>query len=285
MKKVFCVIICAMVFAAGITAQVSQSKYSVVVNEQNVGPYSMDTLKDMIQRGTLTKTSLVWKEGMLKWQEAGLVEELMPLFNIAPPPIPSASQSVPPPIPQSAPPPIPQAAQSAPVPVVSPTKSYLVGETGPAGGIIFYDKGIVSDGWRYLEAAPPATEFQAPWSVNKLDVSGASSTAVGTGKMNTQVLVERLRASGENGTAAQLCAGLSINGYADWFLPSKDELNLIYRNLKQKGVGGYGNGFYWSSSQYNKYYANGQRFSDGNQLPFTDYSKNSACFVRAVRAF
>ncbi len=27
---------------------------------------------------------------------------------------------------------------------------YIVGGTGPAGGIIFYDKGEYSDGWRYL---------------------------------------------------------------------------------------------------------------------------------------
>ena len=29
-----------------------------------------------------------------------------------------------------------------------------IGDKGPAGGIIFYDKGYYSDGWRYLEAAP-----------------------------------------------------------------------------------------------------------------------------------
>ena len=31
---------------------------------------------------------------------------------------------------------------------------YSIGDTGPAGGIVFYDKGSYSDGWRYMEAAP-----------------------------------------------------------------------------------------------------------------------------------
>ena len=31
---------------------------------------------------------------------------------------------------------------------------YCIGVSGPAGGVIFYDKGYESDGWRYLEAAP-----------------------------------------------------------------------------------------------------------------------------------
>jgi hypothetical protein len=71
-----------------------------------------------------------------------------------------------------------------------------------------------------------------------------------------------------------------LNGYSDWFLPSKDELNQLY--LQKNVVGGFANYFYWSSSEYNYYKAWGQDFSAGYQ----GYDgKGNPSNVRAVRAF
>ena len=159
--------------------------------------------------------------------------------------------------------------------------SYKVGDYGPAGGVIFHDKGVFSGGWRYLEAAPTETEFRAQWGAYEQDVSG-TGTAVGSGKRNTQLIVEHLNRRGESGRAAQLCASLDFDGFKDWFLPSKDELDLMYKNLKQKGLGGFGNNYYWSSSQYSNSTAWYQNFSNGGQPPNV---KNDARSVRAVRAF
>jgi len=156
-----------------------------------------------------------------------------------------------------------------------------VGSPGPAGGIIFYDKGFVSDGWRYLEAAPASAEFTAQWGAYERDVPG-TNTAIGSGKRNTEIIVERLRALGESGKAAQMCANLNFGGYKDWFLPSKDELDLMYKNLKQKGLGGFGSVSYWSSSQSGNLTAWYQSFSDGDQPYYYKYDTYS---VRAVRAF
>jgi len=159
--------------------------------------------------------------------------------------------------------------------------TYYVGATGPAGGIIFYAKGSVSDGWQFLEAAPAGTEFTAQWGAYERNVSG-TSTSIGTGRRNTQVIADYLKGIGESGKAAQQCVQLNIGGFNDWFLPSKDELDLMYKNLKQKGLGGFSNNWYWSSSQYTNDTAWIQRFSDGYQ---NNHYKNSTFSVRAVRAF
>jgi hypothetical protein len=159
---------------------------------------------------------------------------------------------------------------------------YRVGSFGPAGGLVFYDKGAYTDGWRYLEAAPSACG-SAEWGAYDKSVSG-TETAVGSGKWNTQLIVDYLRGTGETGKAAQLCADLNIGGYKDWFLPSKDELDLMYKNLKAKGFGNFIIDAYWSSSQGYADTAWRQRFSDGNQDNFYS-SKDHSFSVRAVRAF
>jgi len=162
---------------------------------------------------------------------------------------------------------------------LTPANVFVVGRRSMSSqGIIFYDKGQYTNGWRYLEAAP----VDLPNRAYGQDVPG-TSTAIGAGKRNTELIVNRLNQLGETGGAAQMCAQFEYGGYRDWFLPSKDELDLMYRNLKAKGLGGFSNNWYWSSSLYN--YTNLgwlQRFSDGSQ---DSAGKSNAHSVRAVRAF
>jgi len=159
------------------------------------------------------------------------------------------------------------------------TKTYVLRDIGPAGGLIFYDKGSVSDGWRYLEAAPSDQSTGAEWGCEGTSIPGADGTAVGTGEQNTIAIETGCTTAG---TAAHICANLSLGGYSDWFLPSKDELELMYENLYLEGVGGFTVGYYWSSSEGGAYEAWGQHFGDGDQL---SYNKQYADCVRAVRAF
>lgn len=150
---------------------------------------------------------------------------------------------------------------------------------GPAGGWIFYDKGYYSDGWRYLEAAPADLSEKYVWGPN-----GKLGTArgIGTGKSNTDKIPAEM--NGKK-TAAQACREYSVNGYDDWFLPSKAELDLMFMNLKENGIGGFSSGSnYWSSSESSSSddYAVYQNFSYGNQYGYIRDYRN---VVRPVRAF
>lgn len=153
---------------------------------------------------------------------------------------------------------------------------------GPAGGWVFYDKGEDTYGWRYLEAAPASTEWESvKWGSEQYKIGGTKES-IGSGKTNTEKLIKR---QGRGDTyAAQLCDALVYGGYSDWFLPSIKELDLMYKNLKAAGVGGFAaNDTYWSSTEgsaaKNAYY---QYFGSGRKIGL---NKRYKYRVRAVRAF
>ena len=161
-----------------------------------------------------------------------------------------------------------------------------VGDTGPGGGIVFYDAGSVQSWGRYLEAAPFGDEVQRTWATGgnqSAAVSGADGTANGTGEQNTADIVAQ---SGNVAvtSAAVYCSELVSGGQSDWFLPSKDELNLMYTNLHSAStpLGGFASDYYWSSSELDAYSAWYQTFGFGGQ----GYAnKANADYVRPVRAF
>ncbi len=160
--------------------------------------------------------------------------------------------------------------------VASISIGYFVGGYGPAGGIVFYDKGNYSDGWRYLEAAKSDQATRVEWGGYGTSVGG-TSTGIGSGKANTEKIVKAL---GDGNYAAKICDELVLGRHEDWFLPSRDELNELY---KQKDtVGSFASVTYWSSSEYSATSAWNQYFySDYHYVP----NKYVYDHVRAVRAF
>jgi hypothetical protein len=174
----------------------------------------------------------------------------------------------------------PAPAPAAPAPTPPPVeKVYKIGDAGPAGGIVFYDKGNNNGGWRYLEAAPAHTDFTAEWGAYGNVIKG-TATGMGSGKRNTELIVNYLRGREETGRAAQLWDALLAED--NWFLPSKDELNLMYTNLKTKGLGGFKNEYYWSSSEDDNISSWYQDFRDGRM---SNGDKNKSRSVRAARRF
>jgi uncharacterized repeat protein (TIGR02543 family) len=137
--------------------------------------------------------------------------------------------------------------------------TYSLRDVGPAGGLIFYiNPNYVTDGWRYLEAAPASTEGTwKQWGSMGTLIESNTTTIVTWLNNNTDDT--RGDVTYKTDRAAYLCDALVTSevGYAvcdDWFLPSKDELNLMYTNLKVAGIGGFVESAtfctYWSSSEY-----------------------------------
>jgi hypothetical protein len=158
----------------------------------------------------------------------------------------------------------------------TPVVTYAIGDTGPAGGIVFY---ITDGGLHGLEAARKDRSLGAPWCTAATYISG-TGTIIGTGAFNTALISARCS---EAGSAPTLADAYALNGYNDWFLPSLAELKELYG---QRGVvGGFVSTYYWSSSQDGSlaWYVpfNAGRYN-GAQL---SYLKDWSIGVRAVRAF
>jgi hypothetical protein len=93
----------------------------------------------------------------------------------------------------------------------------------------------------------PSDLGTAPWGCyNKM--IGGTSTDLGKGAKNISSI---LKGCDQAGIAAKLAQEVDLGGYKDWYLPSLDELQLIYKNLHTKGLGSFKSGSYWSSSEFN----------------------------------
>ena len=149
------------------------------------------------------------------------------------------------------------------------------------GGIIAYimqpgDPGYDANVQHGLIAAPSDQSTGAIWGCNGTAISGADGTAIGTGMQNT---IDIEAGCATSGTAADICANLSINGYDDWYLPSRIELLKLYIN--KNAIGGFVDTWYWSSSEFDSNQAWLQYFSGVQNVKYK-YITNR---VRAVRAF
>ena len=149
------------------------------------------------------------------------------------------------------------------------------------GGIIAYilqdgDPGYVAGETHGIIAAQSDQGF-AKWGCYGTTIGG-TSTAIGTGAANTNAIVS---GCAEAGIAAKLANDLVIDGYDDWYLPSKDELSKLYQN--RVAIGGFNtNSDYWSSTEVDNEKVWRQTFLNGFQDSF---SKDVDFSVRAVRSF
>lgn len=114
-----------------------------------------------------------------------------------------------------------------PVADISPNVSTIPTIPGTPFGGGFFAGLIVIGGLTYALVVAPkecgeATDIR--WKVEYSKSTGADSVC--DGFANSEAL------NNSQHPAAQFCRGLDIDGFTDWYLPSRDELEICYRNLK-----------------------------------------------------
>lgn len=150
------------------------------------------------------------------------------------------------------------------------------------GGIIAYilqpgDPGYMAGQTHGIIAAASNQSNSAEWGCYAGSIPGADGTSLGTGHQNT---MDIMTGCPSEGIAARICGDLELNGYSDWYLPSKDELNKLYIN--SAAIGGFGFGYFWSSSEINSDDAWSHDFQYGVQVGSTKFELYR---VRAIRSF
>ncbi len=155
------------------------------------------------------------------------------------------------------------------------------GYIGGSGGYVFYDKGEITDGWRYLEAAPSSLTTQNysyfKWGNSTCGYSFVSGVGnlIGDGK-NNSVLIKNY--CNYDNIGAVMCKNTSLNARSDWFLPSIDEVKELYR-LQDVGVLTFDSNLL-SSSQSSNTLGFALNISTGNSYTADKYTSFLAWQVR-----
>ncbi len=125
---------------------------------------------------------------------------------------------------------------------VQEPRYYRIGDTGPGGGIVFYNDGKMAYEVSYVLGC-------LKW-----------------------------------GEAKKVADGYRGGGFSDWRLPTKEELNLVYQNLRKPGIIT-GNDWHWSSSQSSNYDHWAQSFGGGGQSSGRQSSGSYSGYHERLRAF
>jgi hypothetical protein len=154
-----------------------------------------------------------------------------------------------------------------------------------AGGYVFYNNGS-SHGLVSAKTDQSTSQDWINGGSTQTTLNGNTNTAIFSGQLNTKAIMDQ---KDHTDSAAKVCDDYNDGTYSDWFLPSKDEILLMYVNLRANGFGGFVSEYYWSSSEDENYDNYAWAMSFGNTMggsPAADYIlKSHKTYVRAVRAF
>ncbi len=152
--------------------------------------------------------------------------------------------------------------------IISSTSQVVVGDWF-RGGIVFY-----VDGAGHGLIAPPQNQSTSiQWGCTGTSIA----TSVSDGASNTMAI---MAGCSTRPIAASLCGDLVLNGYSDWFLPSRNQLGYLF--VQKTVVGGFTSNYFWTSYQGDGTYAYRQHFGTGYQDNVYKYANH---YVRCIRAF
>ena len=173
----------------------------------------------------------------------------------------------------------------------SGSTTYSVGDFAQ-GGIVFW---VDETGQHGLVAAKEDQSTGVRWYAGTYGNTQAKGDGPFSGEANTSIIIAAQVAIGDDGStyAARICNELQVTEggktYGDWYLPSKEELNLMYQNKATidatagvNGGSGFASAYYWSSTETSNLFAWIQYFDFGTRYYF---DKTNSGRVRAVRAF
>ena len=145
--------------------------------------------------------------------------------------------------------------------------SFITGQGGYLGAII---RGAAADGSQDYAVIVPEEESaelkDVAWSQEYAITEGASSKT--DGAANTAAMA----AAGLE--LAKHITSLELHGHKDWYLPSAGELRALSANVSDLF---HFDDYYWSSTQYSRYYAWCQDF----ELGFSNYVSGKVSVLRA----
>ena len=157
---------------------------------------------------------------------------------------------------------------------------YYRGQNGPAGGAVFY---VTDGGLHGLEAAP-VDDLGPDYNGHVWGCYGkliGTSPSVGKGASNTAKIIA---GCSELNTLAKAAHAYNLNGYNDWYLPSQNELNLLY--IERDRVCCFSNGLFASSTEFYEQPSNFALVLDfTNGGVSVNQEKNSGMLFRPIRSF
>ncbi len=173
--------------------------------------------------------------------------------------------------------------------------SHYIGESF-GGGVIFH-LWKNAQGIEHGLIVSKTNQSNAHNWTNALGLIGVSAQSTFDGNSNSLAIVSQ---SGHTQSAAKLCLDLIDAGYSDWYLPSMEELSLLWHNrfTVNKTLGSLQNAQtisgstttprFWSSTEY----ATSDAFSVGFLNGYATYGdgaapsgKGTLAIVRAIRSF